>query len=191
MRALSTVLAALVSALAFGLHVEVRPGTVPECASTEVSTNIPFNAVRSDVREVRMHFTFEGVSSNCIQVAFGRDADGDGVLSFGETDAVYGWRNGRYFAEDVKAGVRTEETEAATASSLSVRMRMTKESLPVHFAATNGAGVAVLGDIASSVPEWIYRSEWNMMRVTRRGPGIPAEWFACDVKYNEFFLIMR
>ncbi|MBO7687698.1 MAG: hypothetical protein J6V72_15005 [Kiritimatiellae bacterium] len=188
---MSTVLAALISAASFGLHVEVRPGAVPESVSTEVSTNIPFNAVRSDVREVRMHFTFEGVSSNCIQVAFGRDADGDGVLSFDETDAVYGWRNGRHFAEDVKTGVRTEEPEAATGRALSVRMRMTKESLPAHFAATNGVGVAVLGDIASSVPTWVYRPEWNLMRVTRRGPGVPAEWFLCDIKYNEFFLIMR
>lgn len=181
----------ILSTTAFGLHVEVTPGAIPESISTEVSTNIPFNAVRGDVREIRMHFAFEGVSSNCIQVAFGRDADGDGVLSFNETDAVYGWRNGRYFAEDVKAGVRTEEPEAATGRALSVRMRMTKESLPAHFTATNGVGVAVLDGIASSVPEWIYRPEWNLMRVTRRGPGVPAEWFVCDVKYNEFFLLLR
>jgi len=191
MRVLSTILAACLSAATFGLHVLVPPGAVPECASTEVTTNIVFNFVRSDVREVRMHFMFEGVPSNCVQMAFGRDADGDGALSFDETDAVYGWRNGRYFAEDVKAGVRTEETEAAAGRALSVKMRMTRESLPAHFAASNGAGVAVLDDIASSVPEWIYRPEWNLMRVTRRGPGIPAEWFLCDVKDNEFFLIMR
>ena len=191
MRVLSTVLAAFVSAAAFGLHVEVQPGAISECASTEVSTNVAFNGSLKDVREVRMHFTFEGVSSNCIQVAFGRDADGNGVLSFDETDAVYGWRNGRHFAEDVKTGVRTEEPEAATGRALSVRMRMTKESLPAHFAATNGVGVAVLGDIASSVPDWVYRPEWNLMRVTRRGPGIPAEWFVCDVKYEELFLVVR
>ena len=65
MRVLSTILAALVSAAVFGLHVVVPPGAIPECASTEVSTNVAFNAVRSDVREVRMHFTFEGVSTNC------------------------------------------------------------------------------------------------------------------------------
>ena len=95
MRVLSTVLAAFVSAAAFGLHVEVQPGAISECASTEVSTNVAFNGVLKDVREVRMLFTFEGVPSNCVQVAFGRDADGDGVLSFDETDAVYGWRNGK------------------------------------------------------------------------------------------------
>ena len=191
MRVLSTILAAFVSVAALGLHVEVEPEEVPECATTEVSTNVAFNGSLKDVREVRMHFTFEGVSSNCIQVAFGRDADGNGVLSFDETDAVYGWRNGRYFAEDVKLGVRTEEEEAAMGSALSVRIRMTKESLPAHFAATNGAGVAVLAGLASPVPEWTYRPEWNMMRVTRRGPGVPAEWFICDVKYGEFILIMR
>ena len=127
MRVMSTVLAAFSAALAFGLHVEVRPGAVPARPSTEASTNIAFNVARGDVREVRMHFAFEGVPSNCVQVAFGRDADGDGVLSFGETDAVYGWRNGRHFAEDVKTGVRTEEPDAATGHALSVRMRMTKE----------------------------------------------------------------
>ncbi len=87
--------------------------------------------------------------------------------------------------------MRTEEAEAATGRALSVRIRMTKESLPAHFAATNGAGAAVFASLASSVPEWTYRSEWNMMRVTRRGPGVPAEWFLCDVKYGEFILIMR
>ena len=191
MRLLSTVLAAFVSAAALGLHVEVPPGAVPECVSTEVSTNVAFNGSLKDVREVRMHFTFEGVSSNCIQVAFGRDADGDGVLSFGETDTVYGWRNGRYFAENVKTGVRTEEAEIATGRALSVRMRMTKESLPAYFAATNDAGVSVLASFASSVPEWTYRPNWNLMRVTRRGPGVPAEWVRCDVKYEELFLIVR
>ena len=179
------------SFVAFGLHVEVQPGAIPECASTEVSTNVAFNGVLKDVREVRMLFMFEGVPSNCVQVAFGRDADGDGVLSFDETDAVYGWRNGRYFAEDVKAGVRTEEAEAAMGRALSVRIRMTKESLPAHFAASNGAGAAVFASLASPVPEWIYRPEWNLMRVTRRGPGVPAECFLCDIKYGEFILIMR
>ena len=104
---------------------------------------------------------------------------------------MYGWRNGRYFAEDVKAGVRTEEAETAMGRALSVRIRMTKESLPAHFAATNGAGAAVFAGLASPVPEWTYRPEWNMMRVTRRGPGVPAEWFFCDIKYGEFILIMR
>ena len=177
--------------VAWGLHVAVPPMVMPEFADTEVTTNIPVNVFRSDVRGLDVSVELCATPSNNVQVAFGRDADGDGVLSFAETDAVYGWRNGRYFAEDVKAGARTEEAEAATGRSLSVRMRMTKESLPANFAATSGAGVAVLENLASSVPEWLCRPEWNLMRVTRRGPGVPAEWFACDVRYDETYIIIR
>ena len=190
MRLLSTVLAAFVSAAALGLHVEVPPGAVPECASTEVSTNVAFNGSLKDVREVRMHFTFEGVPSNCVQVAFGRDADGDGVLSFGETDAVYGWRNGRRFAEDARAGVRTEEDGGAS-GSFEMRLRLAKDSRPARLEAEDGSGAAALGGLASPVPAWLYRPEWNLMRVTRRGPGVPAEWFSCDIKYNDFYITFR
>ena len=191
---LSVTLYSFVVAVAFGVQAHARtivvpPGAVPEHADTEVSTNMPFVVDGERTREIKIRFALDGCASNCIQVAFGRDADGDGVLGADESETLYGWRNGRYFAEDVKAGVRTEEAEAAMGSSLSVRMRMTKESLPAHFAATNGAGVAVLGDIASSVPTWVYRPEWNLMRVTRRGPGIPAEWFSCDIASH--FMHMR
>jgi hypothetical protein len=169
----------------------VPPVAMPEYADTEVVTNFPINRVRRDAREVMLHFAFEGVTSNCIQVAFGQDADGDGTLSFGETDAVYGWRNGRHFAEDARNRVRTEEADVAAGGTLVVRMRMTKEARPAIFAATNGTGRAMLEGFRSPVPEWLYRPEWNLMRVTRRGPGAPAEWFVCDIRYGDTYIIIR
>ena len=169
----------------------VPPVAMPEYADTEVVTNFPINRVRRDAREVMLHFAFEGVTSNCIQVAFGRDVDGDGTLSFGETDAVYGWRNGRHFAEDTRNRVRTEEADVAAGGTLVVRMRMTKEARPAIFAATNGTGRAMLEGFRSPVPEWLYRPEWNLMRVTRRGPCAPAEWFVCDIRYGDTYIIIR
>ena len=35
---------------------------------------------------------------------------------------------------------------------------------------------------------WPCRHGWDMMRVTRRGPGVPDEWFLCDVRPH-FFVI--
>ena len=169
----------------------VPPVAMPEYADTEVVTNFPINRVRRDAREVMLHFAFEGVTSNCIQVAFGQDADGDGTLSFAETDAVYGWRNGRHFAEDVRGCTRTEEAETATNSVLSVRMRLTKDSRMESFSANNGAGTAVLTNVAASARTWQYRPEWDIMRVTRRGPGIPAEWFVGEIGYNNTFIFVR
>ena len=183
-------LSILLPSIVWALHVEVPPMT-PWHADSEVSTNIVFNCARQDVRDLKMNFAFEGCSSNCIQVAFGRDADGDGTLSFGETDAVYGWRNGRHFAEDTRNRVRTEEADVAAGGTLVVRMRMTKEARPAIFAATNGTGRAMLEGFRSPVPEWLYRPEWNLMRVTRRGPCAPAEWFVCDIRYGDTYIIIR
>ena len=182
-------LAALLPCVAFALRVVVPPQPVSPHADTEVSTNIAINRARSDVRELKMLFSFEGVASNCIQVAFGRDADADGVLSFGETDAVYGWRNGRHFAEDVRRGERMESPDAA-AGTFNVLMRMTRESRPKTFAATNDTGAAVLTNLSASMT-WLYRPEWDLMRVTRRGPGIPAEWFACDIASHFMYMSFR
>ncbi len=187
---LGLLMAVLLPCIAWALHVEVPPMT-PWHADSEASTNVMFNRARQDVRDLKMHFTFEGGSSNCIQVAFGRDADGDGVLSFGETDVVYGWRRGRHFVEDVRSSARTEEADVTAGGALTVRMRMTKESLPELFAATNGTGRAMLEGFRSPVPVWLYRPEWNLMRVTRRGPGVPAEWFVCDIRYDDTYIIFR
>ena len=182
-------LVALLPCVAFALRVVVPPQPLSPYADTEVSTNIAINRARSDVRELKMLFSFEGVASNCIQVAFGRDADGDGVLSFGETDAVYGWRNGRHFAEDVRRGERMESPDEA-AGAFNVLMRMTRESRPKTFAATNDTGAAVLTNLSASMT-WLYRPEWDLMRVTRRGPGIPAEWFVGEIRYDQFIMTIR
>ena len=55
--------------------------------------------------------------------------------------------------------------------------------------ATNGLGMAVLTNLSVSAHGWLYRPEWDAMRVTRRGPGVPAEWFACDIAAH--FMHMR
>ena len=64
----------------------------PVYADTEVSTNVAFNPVRSDARQFGISMDFSGTPSNCVQIAFGRDADSDGDLSADETRLVLGWR---------------------------------------------------------------------------------------------------
>ena len=99
MRSLPTVLVELVSAAAFGLHVAVPSMAMPEFADTEVTTNIPVNVFRSDVRGLNVSVELCATPSNNVQVAFGRDADGDGVLAPEESDLVVGWDCVRWLAE--------------------------------------------------------------------------------------------
>ena len=176
-----------------GLHIEVPPGAVPEHADTEVSTNMPFVVDGERTREIKMRFALDGCASNCIQVAFGRDADGDGVLGADEAETLYGWRNGRYFAESAADGLRVEEPDPGSAASrvLTMNLLLKKGEGLCGFAATNGVGVAVFTNLSATAQSWLYKPDWNMMRVTRRGPGVPAEWFTCDLSSYYLYILMR
>ena len=190
-RTMPVLLAAVVPCVAIAARIEVPPPAMPVYADTEVTTNIRFTAANGYVRFVELAFALDGCASNCVQVAFGRDADGDGVLGFGETDTLYGWRNGRYFAESVRDGVRLEEPVAdptATSCAFAIDMRLSKDLALLGFSATNSLGAAVLTNLSASAQDWLYRPEWDTMRVTRRGPGIPAEWVSCDISSRRCFI---
>lgn len=173
--------------------IDVPPGAVPEHADTEVSTNIPFVVDGERTREIKMRFALDGCASNCIQVAFGRDADGDGVLGVDEAETLYGWRNGRYFAESVADGLRVEDADSGNEDSrvFAINLRLKKGEGLRYFTATNDMGVAIFTNLNATVQNWLYKPDWNMMRVTRRGPGVPAEWFSCDLSSHFFYIKLR
>lgn len=176
---------------AFARTIVVPPAPVPEFADTEVSTNIAVRVSDEQTQEIEMCFALQGTSvSNCIQVAFGRDADGDGILGADESETLFGWRNGRYFAESMADGIRVEEAANGSSTSrvFTVGFRLSKGRGLRHFTATNETGVAVFTNLSVSAQGWLYRPDWNMIRVTRRGPGVPAEWFSCDIRSHAFVI---
>ena len=184
-------LAMTVPCIALAVQMVVPPVPAPEFADTEVSTNIAVSVSANHAQEIGMSFALQGSSiSNCLQVAFGRDADGDGVLGVDESETLFGWRNGRYFAENMPRGVRVEEEslDGGTSRVFTVNFRLSKGRGLRHFTATNETGVAVFTNFSASAKGWLYSPEWSMMRVTRRGPGVPAEWFSCEIS-SHFFVI--
>ena len=187
------VVAALAVEAALARTIVVPPPAMSEYADTEFSTNIAFNADDAHLREFEMHFSLEGSLLNCLQVALGRDLDSDGVLGADEAETLYGWRNGRYFAESVNGGVRVEDEPDGVAMSrvFAVNFRLPKGRGLRHFTATNANGVAVLPTLSADAQRWLYRPDWNMMRVTRRGSGVPAEWFSCDISSHFFYIKLR
>ena len=161
---------------------------VSEFADTEVSTNIVLHASRTDTREFGIHIQLAGTPTNALEAAFGRDMNTNGVLDVKEIDTVYGWRGGRYFIENVPAWERIE-VEAATNALCSVcdiHLENNSSVVPRRFTATCG-GVAAFPELATTPPpSWLFREEWDMVRVTRRGAGVPSEWVRCDIEYSSF-----
>ena len=80
--------------------------TMPETAhdDTEVVTNHSFTAMRSDSRVFSFMLELDATPSNNVEVAFGRDADGDGVLSRFEATMRVGWDCGVWEIVDCATG---------------------------------------------------------------------------------------
>jgi len=162
-------------------------------ADTEVSTNVVIHESRADVRDVQIHFQLEGTPTNNLEVAFGCDANTNGVLDVSEIETVYGWRGGRYFIENVRAWERFEIPAAASAlcGVIDIQLQNDKQFVPRSFAATCGGEPAFAALSTTPPPTWLFRNEWNMARVVRRGAGTPSEWVRCDIKHDSFAIKVR
>ena len=162
-------------------------------ADTEVSTNIVLHGCRTDTWKVDLHIQLAGTPTNDLEVVFGRDVNTNGVLDVEEIETMYGWRGGRYFIENVPAWERIE-VEAATIALCSVcdiHLENNSSVVPRRFTATCG-GVAAFPELATTPPPaWLFREEWDMVRVTRRGAGVPSEWVRCDIEYASFAIRLR
>ena len=176
-----------------GSRVAVPPLPVSSFVDTEVSTNVPISICRDNVRGFNLKIDFTASVSNAFTVAFGRDADGDGVLSLDETGLVVGWRGGRCTVEDVAGWVRLEESVSTpiAADVLSLRVETDGDGVQRRFAADCG-GAAVFTGLAASPPAWLFDPGWDLVRVTRRGPtAAPSGWARIEIDHRGLVLRIR
>ena len=161
-------------------------------ADTEVSTNIVVNRRRNDVKAFGVFIELAGSVSNSVQIAFGRDTDGDGNLAPGETALVLGWRTNRWFVEDVKKGARHFEPASAAAAQRFLRMsvRTDDKFVPMRAAFTNETG-ACFAALSHPAPTFLFDREWNLAKVTRRGVAPPGEWCRVDSDYRKLAIRLR
>ena len=166
----------------------------PATVGMEVSTNLDFKAIRSDLRRLEVRMECLGTASNCVQLAFGRDADGDGVLAPEETSLALGWRGGRYFIEDAETGVRLCE-DAAPQSGAS-------RSLVLHVSYGGDSEVksATFRDESNNArfaaalvarPEWLLGTDWDLCRVARRGIDSTSELCYVSRGYGYFHVFLK
>ena len=161
-------------------------------ADTEVSTNVVINRKRNDVKAFDVSMELAGSVSNSVQIAFGRDADGDGNLAPGETALVLGWRTNRWFVEDVRKGARHFEPASDVAAQRFLRMsvRTDDKFVPMRAAFTNETG-ACFAALSRPAPAFLFDREWNLAKVTRRGAATPGEWCRVDSDYRKLAISLR
>ena len=171
MRMLSTVLAICVSVAAFAAVVSP---TLPasEWTDREAATNA---ALPVATWQKRGHFDVQmsvAAGTNLVQLAFGRDADGDGELSRAETAFVLGRGVGEAFVEDVAARMRYAEALPPRTGrrGLGWRVFLRANGTPTGLIATNETGIAVFPEWRHAPPAWSFDPSWDTVRVVSAGP---------------------
>ena len=171
MRMLSTVLAICASAAACAAAVSPTL-PVAEWPDCEAATNA---ALPSTTWQRRGHFDVQmsiAAGTNLVQLAFGRDADGDGELSYEETAFLVGRGIGEAFAEDVAARMRYAEALPSVAGrrGLGLRVSLDRDGAPTGLVATNETGTAVFPEWRHAPPAWMCNPSWDTVRVVSAGP---------------------
>lgn len=73
----------------------------PQYIDTEVVTNMPICVWQEGICKFVYTLFFNATPSNNVEMAFGRDADKDGLLSEDEIGMIVGWDCGEWFLRDV------------------------------------------------------------------------------------------
>ena len=158
-----------------------------ETVDTEVSTNCPFAFAKTNVRHLRIELDCIGTPSNNVQVAFGRDANTNGVLEVGETGFTVGWDCGAWVLRDsgtnewCAAGVTTNAQKSLAFDLGVVRAK------PRRVSATEN-GEVLAWDVPRRLLGVLYCNEWDTLRLTVRGIDPPEEAIRAQVVVEGFML---
>lgn len=183
---------ACVAACSCAVAVELSPGQLPrsDFADTEVTTNCSFVFPRY-VHDFRFSVEFTATPSNNVQLAFGTDADTNGVLSAEETGMRIGWdcgywRLGSPQAEDALVG---EAVTAAERKTLLWDMTV-RRGRPWHLALTENGETVFPEQAEAPLPRLVIR-DWNAVRLTVRGVDGPNEVVSIEADERGTAFILR
>ncbi len=192
MRVLSIVLAMSVFVVASAAVVSPTL-PAPEWPDREAATNV---ALPVATWQRRGHFDVRvsvAAGTNLVQLAFGRDADGDGELSRAETALVVGRGFGEAFVEDVNARHRyAEELPSRTGRrGLGWCVFLRADGAPTGLIATNEAGVAVFTEWRHAPPAWSFDPSWDTVRAVSAGPDDADGHVRVEIGPDGTLFIMR
>ncbi len=164
----------------------------PKFVDTEVTACHPLDQAMPSVCGLTFALAFRGTASNNVEIAFGRDDDGDGNLSFGELDVRIGWDCGRYFIERVPTGARFEEQSVGTngANRTLLWGCALKHRAMRGLAVSNEVGQAFAA-VTAAPPSWLYDANWDTLQLTVRGPDVRNERFDVEVSTSGIAVIFR
>lgn len=173
-----------------------RPGCLPRSAfaDTESTTNCPFDFGQRGVKNFRFDMTFVGTPSNNVQLAFGRDADADGVLAPEETDMIFAWDCGawhlrRTAGDASEIGLRSPAVTTNGTKELHWDLQLRRRQ-PKRLSLVEN-GEPLFAEFSEAALPWFHDVGWDMLRLTARGVDAPDEEVCVSLNVEGHLFILR
>ena len=167
MKQLASIMALILSACAYvSTGVAVPPPS--DFVDTEAATNVVFDAGDVYARRLDLALELNAAASNDVIVAFGHDANTNGVLERAEADILVGWEGGAWFWRDRRAHIGQQVARADGMRRLDWHLQLDALRRAKSLAALDADGSV----FAANVPATMFDSAWNLIRVSTRG-GVP------------------
>ena len=165
---------ASITALILSACAHASPGiAVPppsDFVDTEAATNVVFDAGDVHVRRLDLALELNAAASNSVIVAWGFDANTNGVLERVEADVFVGWEGGVWFWRDRRAHIGQQVARGDGVRRLDVRLHLDAQRRAKSLAASDADGSV----FAANVPATMFDSAWNLIRVSTRGSVPPS-----------------
>ena len=141
-----------------GARVVVQSLPEPIRPLAEAETNVIFNVGLATDNKWTLSIELGAAISNSVEIVFGCDADGNGVLGVDEGELCIGWDCGEWFWRDRRsnAACRVEGNSSRLDWTLYLGRERTARSLASSA-------------FPSAVPPTCFNPEWDLARVVSRG----------------------
>ena len=161
----------------------------PEYDDCEVVTNCVFDASRQDAKEFAVRIELDATPSNGVEVVFGRDADGDGILSRTEETMSIGYGCGEWKVANLVTGDTFSCAGASGHAALNWKLRLNRNRAPRSLTATVN-GQPTFTQLATP-PSFLFDPTWNAAKIIRRGQTDPNLHVECSVDNVPLFIRIR
>ena len=173
--------------LATALFVPAMPP--PEYDDCEVVTNCVFDASRDDAKMFAVKIELDAVPSNGVEVVFGYDADGDGILSRTEETMAIGYDCGEWKVVNLVTGEKFSCAGTSGHSALDWKLRLNRNRTPRSLTVTVNGQLTFTQ--LSTPPPFRFDPTWNAAKIIRRGQSVPNLLVECTVDNNPLFIRVR
>lgn len=166
----------------------------PVFTDTEISTNISITAWTEHTKTFGIVLALDATPSNNVQVAFGKDADADAILSDEETRLTLGWDCGAWFiSSDALTNCFTAApTGSNVQKEFSLQLRLGSDGVPRTLELMDGgAPLSFSGFDGESPPEWLFSTTWALLKVTARGVDAHNDHVSVKFGTDPFILLLK